>query len=111
MLVGGVRVTAGARGPSRRNRLSGSSGDAPLVPGSGPLARVPPVVAFGAVVVVFAVGVLVGGVVGTVLLALLAAGVAVLLATTWPRLTPPERAGRVLVLAVLAAVTVAVATS
>lgn len=111
MLVGGVRVTAGARGPSRRNRVSGSSGDAPMVPGEGPLSRVPPVIAFAAVVVAFAAGVIVGGVVGTVLLALLTLGVVALLATTWPRLTPTERAGRVLVLAVLVAVTVTVATS
>lgn len=108
MLVGGVRVTAGARGPSRRNRLSGG---APMVPGSGPLSRVPPVVAFAAVVVVFAAGVIVGGIVGTVLLALLTGGVVALLATTWSRLTAGERAARVLVLAVLAAVTVAVATT
>ena len=108
MLVGGVRVTAGARRPSRRSRLSGG---AAMVPGEGPLARVPPVVAFAVVVVVFAAGVIVGGIVGTVLLALLTAGVVALLATTWPHLTGGERAGRILVLAVLAAVTVAVATS
>lgn len=106
--MGGVLVTAGARGPSRRGRPTGST---PLVPGAGPLSGVPPVVAFAVVVVVFAAGVIVGGVVGTVLLALLTAGVVTLLAATWSRLTPGERAGRVLVLAVLAAVTVAVATS
>lgn len=105
MLVGGDRVTAGARGPSRRNR----SLRAPIVPGSGPLARVPPVVAFVVVVAVFAAGVIVGGTVGALLLALLAVGVAVLLAVTWPRLATSERVGRVLVLSVLVAVAVGVA--
>jgi hypothetical protein len=47
--------------------------------------------------------------VGALLLALLAVGVAVLLATTWARLSPPERLARALVLAVLVAVAVGVA--
>ena len=81
----------------------------PLLPGSGPLARVSPVLAFLAVAVVFAVAVVVGGLVGALLLALLAVGVAVLLATTWARLSPPERLARVLVLAVLVAVAIGVA--
>ena len=81
----------------------------PLLPGSGPLARVSPVLAFAAVVAVFAVAVVLGGPVGALLLALLAVGVAVLLATTWARLSPPERLARVLVLAVLVAVAVGVA--
>jgi predicted neutral ceramidase superfamily lipid hydrolase len=80
-----------------------------LLPGEGPLSRVPPVVAFAVVAALFAAGVLLGGVAGTVLLGLLAVGVAVLLATTWPRLSTPERLGRVLVLAVLVAVTIATA--
>jgi hypothetical protein len=81
----------------------------PLLPGSGPLARVSPVLAFFLVVVVFAVAVIIGGLIGALLLALLAVGVAVLLATTWARLSPPERLARVLVLAALVAVTVGVA--
>ncbi|NMO93022.1 hypothetical protein HH311_24935 [Actinomycetospora sp. TBRC 11914] len=81
----------------------------PLLPGSGPLAGVSPILAFLVVVAVFAVGAIVGGLIGALLLALLAVGVAVLLATTWPRLTPPERLARVLVLAVLVAVTIGVA--
>ena len=81
----------------------------PLLPGSGPLARVSPVLAFAAVAVVFAVAVVVGGPVGALLLALLAVGVALLLATTWARLSPPERLARALVLAVLVAVAVGVA--
>lgn len=81
----------------------------PLLPGSGPLARVSPVLAFLVVAAVFAVAVVAGGLVGALLLALLAAGVAVLLATTWARLSPPERLARTLVLAVLVAVAVGVA--
>lgn len=81
----------------------------PLLPGSGPLAGVSPLLAFLVVVVVFAVAVVLGGPVGALLLALLAVGVAVLLATTWARLSPQERLARVLVLAVLVAVTVGVA--
>ena len=77
-----------------------------MVPGEGPLARVPPVAVFAVVVVVFAAGVILGGLPGAVLLGLLALGVAVLLATTWPRLTPAERAVRVLTLAVLVAIAV-----
>ncbi len=80
-----------------------------LLPGEGPLSRVPPVVAFAVVVAVFAAGVIVGGVLGAVLLGLLAAGVAVLLGTTWPRLTTPERLGRALVLVVLVAVAIGTA--
>jgi predicted neutral ceramidase superfamily lipid hydrolase len=81
----------------------------PLLPGSGPLARVSPVLVFLAVAAVFAVAVVVGGPLGALLLALLAVGVAVLLATTWARLSPPERLARSLVLAVLVAVAIGVA--
>jgi hypothetical protein len=80
-----------------------------MLPGSGPLAGVPPLLAFLVVAAVFAVGAIVGGLVGALLLALLAVGVAVLLATTWPRLSSPERLARVLVLVVLVAVTIGVA--
>ena len=76
----------------------------PLVPGEGPLARLHPAVAFGAVLVVFAVGIWWSGVAGAVLLGLLAIGVAVLLAAAWPRLTGPERALRITTLAVLVAI-------
>ena len=102
-------MTAGARGPAPRGR-SRAAQRAPIVPGSGPLARVPPVAAFVVVVAVFATGVIVGGVLGTVLLGLLAAGVVALLVATWPRLTVPERVVRLLVLAVLVALTVGLAT-
>lgn len=80
-----------------------------LLPGEGPLARVPAVAAFAVVVVVFAAGVVLGGLLGAALLGVLAVGVAVLLATTWHRLVPAERLGRVLVLAVLVAVAVGTA--
>lgn len=76
----------------------------PLLPGAGPLARVHPAVAFIAVLVVFAVGVWWGGPLGALLLGLLAVAVAALLAATWPRLSAPERAVRVLVLATLVAI-------
>jgi hypothetical protein len=70
--------------------------------------RVPPAVAFLVVVGVFAAGVLIGGVPGAVILGALAALVAVLLATTWARLRPAERAIRVVVLLVLVAVAISV---
>lgn len=77
-----------------------------MVPGTGPLARVPAVAAFVAVIAVFVAGVLLGGFVGAVLLGLLALAVALLLATTWTRLSPAERTGRVLALGLLVAVAV-----
>lgn len=77
-----------------------------LVPGEGPLARVRPPVVFLVVAAVFATGVLVGGAIGVALLVALAAAVGVLLAATWPRLTPAERTLRLLVLLVLAAIAI-----
>ena len=62
----------------------------PMVPGEGP----------------FTAAVVLGGVLGALLLGLLALGVAGLLAATWPRLTPGARAVRVLVLVVLVAIAV-----
>ena len=81
---------------------------AQLLAGDGPLARVPPLVAFLAVAAIFAVGVLVGGGTGALLLGVLAAAVAVLLAATWPVLASGQRVGRVLVLLVLVAVALSV---
>ncbi|HEY7598143.1 MAG TPA: DUF6703 family protein [Actinophytocola sp.] len=81
---------------------------APLLSGNGPLARVTPIVAFLVVAAVFAVGVIVGGALGALLLGILAVGVAVLIAATWHVLSPGQRAGRVLVLAILVAVAVSV---
>ncbi|GLZ39595.1 hypothetical protein Acsp05_32190 [Actinokineospora sp. NBRC 105648] len=79
-----------------------------MLAGDGPLARIPPVLVFLLVIAVFVTGVLVRGVLGAGLLALLAAGVGVLLATTWPVLAPVQRFGRVLVLGVLVAVAISV---
>ncbi len=81
----------------------------PMLPGSGPLAGKSPLLAFLVVAAVFVVAVVVGGPIGAVLLGLLAVGVAILLATTWARLSPPERLARSLVLAVLVAVAIGVA--
>jgi hypothetical protein len=78
-----------------------------LLPGSGPLSKVPPVAAFALVLGLFLVAVLVRGVLGGILLCLLAAGIATLLATTWRVLTPPARVGRVLILGALITVGVA----
>lgn len=79
---------------------------AQLVPGDGPLARVPPLAAFLVIAAVFAVGVVVGGVVGAIVLAVLAIAMAGLLASTWVVLRPSERAGRVVVLLILLAIAV-----
>jgi ABC-type uncharacterized transport system permease subunit len=81
-----------------------------LVPGEGPLARVPAPLVFLAVAAVFAAGVLVGGAVGALLLGALAVLIAALLAVAWPRLAPAERGLRLVVLLVLVAVAVSVLT-
>lgn len=74
-----------------------------MLAGSGPLAKVPPVVAFLVVIAVFAVAIVVRGPLGAVLLGALAIGVGVLLSATWGVLGPAARAGRVVILCVLAA--------
>nr|CTQ96255.1 hypothetical protein [Kibdelosporangium sp. MJ126-NF4] len=79
---------------------------AQLIAGDGPLARARPIAVFAVVIAVFVTGVLVSGLIGAVLLGLLAAAVAVLLATTWPVLRPNERLLRVLVLGILIVVAV-----
>jgi hypothetical protein len=76
----------------------------PLLPGTGPLARVHPAIAFVAVLVVFAVGVWWGGAVGALLLGLLALAVSGLLAVTWPRLSAPDRALRLAVITVIVSI-------
>lgn len=81
---------------------------APLLAGDGPLSRVPPLLVFVLVAAVFVVGVVVRGPLGAMLLGLLTLGAAVLLAATWRVLAPPQRAGRLVILAVLAAITVSV---
>ncbi|WP_082404796.1 DUF6703 family protein [Saccharothrix sp. NRRL B-16348] len=79
-----------------------------LIPGAGPLSRVPAPAAFLLVLALFVAGVWIQGTVGALLLGVLALGVAVLLATTWPLLTPSARVLRLLVLTVLVLITVSV---
>ncbi|CCH28831.1 hypothetical protein ABZ816_27915 [Actinosynnema sp. NPDC047251] len=76
-----------------------------LIPGTGPLAKVPAPVVFLLVLALFIAGVWVRGAVGAALLGLLVLGVAGLLAVTWRFLAPSARVLRVLVLAVLVLVT------
>ena len=86
-------MTAG-RGPDRRR----------LLPGNGPLARVPPALAFVAVLAVFVLGVWLGEAAGAAVLVLLAAVAGALLAAAWPRLSAPERTVRLLVIVVVVAI-------
>jgi hypothetical protein len=79
---------------------------AQLLAGDGPLARVRPLAVFVVVIGLFAAGVAIGGVVGAILLGVLAAGIAVLLATTWKVLKPSDRVMRVVVLGLLVAVAI-----
>lgn len=76
-----------------------------LLPGDGPLARVPAAAAFLLVLGLFVAGVWIGGTVGAVLLGLLILGAAALLASTWKLLTPGARAIRVVVLLILMLIT------
>lgn len=69
----------------------------------------PPLAAFVAVTAVFAAGVLIGGIAGALMLGALAVLAGMLLAAAWPRLRPPERALRLVVLLVLVAVAISVA--
>lgn len=86
---------AADRSPHRRRKL---------LPGDGPLADVHPLLAFLVVLVVFALGIWLGGVVGALVLGSLAAAVGVLLALTWPGLTATERSIRLLVLLTVVAI-------
>jgi hypothetical protein len=83
----------------------------PLLAGDGPLAMVPPVAAFGVVIAVFVVAIVVRGGLGAALLGLLALAVGGLLAATWRVLAAPARAGRVAVVAILVAVAVSMLLS
>jgi hypothetical protein len=82
---------------------------APLIAGKGPLAGVPPLVAFLGVLVVFGLAVWLRGVVGAVLLGAIGLAVLGLLAATWRVLRPADRVLRVLVVVVLVVVAVTVA--
>lgn len=79
-----------------------------LIPGSGPLSRVPPVGAFLLVLFLFIAGVWVRGPIGALLLGVLVAGVLALLAATWRILGTGDRVLRVVVLIVLVAVAISV---
>jgi hypothetical protein len=92
---------------ARRNAIRRRTNSrAPLIAGSGPLAKVPPVVAFGMVIVVFGLAVWLRGVTGAILLGLLGVGVLTLLSVTWQALRPADRVLRVVVVAILAAVAI-----
>ena len=88
--------------PQRRSSRS------PLLGGSGPLAKVPPAVAFLVVLVLFGLGIWLRGPIGAGLLGLLGVGVLVLLAGTWAVLRPVDRVLRVLVVVVLFGVAISV---
>jgi hypothetical protein len=79
---------------------------APLLAGSGPLAKVPPVAAFLVVLVVFGLAIWLHGVVGAVLLGALGLGVLGLLAATWQVMKPADRVLRVIVVVILAGVAI-----
>ena len=81
---------------------------APLLPGRGPLARVPAAAVFGRVLVLFVVGVVVRGPAGAGLLGALALLVLGLLGATWRVLSASDRALRIVVLVILLAVMVSV---
>lgn len=78
-----------------------------LIAGSGPLSRVPPAVALLVVAALFAAGVIIGGITGAILLGLLVLGVALLIVATWAQRTPGERTGRIGILLLLIAITIA----
>jgi hypothetical protein len=81
---------------------------APLLPGSGPLSRVPAAAVFGLVLVLFVVGVVVRGAVGAGLLGALILVVLGLLGATWRLLAPADRVLRIVVLVILVAVAISV---
>lgn len=86
--------------PSRLSR----SRRAKLIPGNGPLAKVPPAAVFGLVLLLFLLGVLLRGPIGVVLVGVLGVGLLALLAATWRVLRPADRLLRVVVLLVLVGV-------
>lgn len=79
-----------------------------LIPGRGPLARVPPIVAFLLVVALFGLGVWLRGPVGALLLGVLVLGVTALLVATWRLLDTGARVLRVVVVVVLVAIAISV---
>jgi hypothetical protein len=81
---------------------------APLLPGAGPLARVPAAAVFGLVLALFVVGVVVRGPVGAGLLGALALVVLGLLGATWRVLSTADRALRIVVFVIVVVVLVSV---
>jgi hypothetical protein len=79
-----------------------------LIPGRGPLARVPPIAAFLLVAAIFALGVWLRGPLGALLLGVLVVGVLALLAATWRLLDTGARVLRVVVVVVLVAIAISV---
>jgi hypothetical protein len=79
-----------------------------LIPGDGPLAKVPGTIAFLLVIGLFAAGVLIKGVLGATLLGILLIGVLALLAATWKVLAPAGRALRIGVILLLITVAISV---
>jgi len=86
------------RRPTRRSYR------APLIAGRGPLAKLPPLAAFVAVIVLFGLGVWLRGVIGATLMAVLDIGVLTLLAGTWRALGSSARVMRVVIVIILLAV-------
>ncbi|GAA4017986.1 hypothetical protein GCM10022247_46760 [Allokutzneria multivorans] len=84
------------------------SSRAQLIPGEGPLSRVPPAAAFFGVLVLFVAGVLIKGVIGAVLLGVLTLGVLGMLVAAWSALSVVDRLMRFLVFAIMVAVTISV---
>jgi len=79
-----------------------------LIPGTGPLAKVPPIAAFLLVATLFGLGVWLRGPVGALLLGVLVVGVSALLAATWRLLDTGARVLRVVVVVVLVAIAISV---
>ena len=79
----------------------GQAGRRTLVPGNGPLSKVPPLAVFGLVLVIFVAAILVRGVIGAVLLGVLGLGLIGLLAGTWRVLRPADRFLRIVVILIL----------
>jgi hypothetical protein len=92
--------------PRKRVIRRRSDSRAPLLAGTGPLAKVPPFAAFIVVLVVFGLAIWLRGVTGAILLGVLGLGVLGLLAATWQVLRPADRLLRVIVVAILAAVAI-----
>jgi hypothetical protein len=76
-----------------------------LLPGSGPLARIPAAAVFIVVLGLFVAGIWIGGTVGAVLLGTLILAAGGLLVSTWRLLTPGARVLRIVVLLILVLIT------